>query len=54
MGEDMLHSKTEKGFCGTYVHRNTSNAIIGKSTPNPVFPKEYFHYETQNFLMNRK
>ena len=53
MGEDMLHSKTEKGFCGTYVHRNTSNVIIGKSTPNPVFPKEYFHYDVDGRLVGK-
>ena len=40
----MIHSKTIKGFGGTYVHRDADGSMIGSSKPNPFLIKEVFHY----------
>ena len=44
----MIHSKTVKGFGGTYVHQDSDRNIIGNSKPNPFLPKEVFHYNRYN------
>lgn len=49
----MIHSKTIKGFGGTYVQQDSSKNIIGSSKPNPFLPKEIFHYNRYNELCGR-
>ena len=46
----MIHSRTIKGFGGTYVHQDQNNRIIGSSKPNPFMPKELFHYNSYDEL----
>ena len=49
----MIHSRTIKGFGGTYVHQDQNNRIIGSSKPNPFMPKELFHYNSYDELCGR-
>ena len=49
----MIHSKTIKGFYGTYVHKDEYNNIIGSSKPNPLLSKELFHYNSNDELCGR-
>ena len=49
----MIHSKTQKGFGGIFVHEDTYGQVIGMSKPNPFLPKEYFHYNTDSIICGR-
>ena len=41
-----MFKRSEKGFFGTYVHRDENNNITGTSEPNPLFRKEMIHKDT--------
>ena len=49
----MTHSKTIKGFYGTYIHKDEYGNIIGNSKPNPFLSKELFHYDNNDELCGR-
>ena len=49
----MIHSKTQKGFGGIFVHEDTYGRVIGTSKPNPFLPREYFHYNTDSIICGR-
>ena len=41
-----MFKRSEKGFFGTYVHRDENNNITGTSEPNPLFRREMIHKDT--------
>ena len=45
--------RTEKGFFGTYVHRDENNIITGTSEPNPLFKTEMIHKDSAGKITGR-
>ena len=45
--------RTEKGFVGTYVHRDENNNIVGTSELNPFTEKEMIHKDSSGKIIGR-
>lgn len=50
---EIMYKRSEKGFFGTYVHRDENNNIIGTSEPNPLLRKEMIHKDSSGKITGR-